>query len=159
MFSRIRNHEKLVENGENPSAVAKKLKEGTHEKDSDPSRILGKIENTETAKIMEQKERGKGKGKHGITELITKDPEVEKESEMDGKKGSKRAKNVSKDFDYNVSEIVDLHSYKEPIKAGKGKGKGKGKEPERVSEEETWEGEQQNYRREGEKEGEKEGDD
>jgi hypothetical protein len=150
MFSRIRNHEKLVENGENPSVVAKKLKEGTHERDSDPKRILGKRENTETAENTETKEieegkekeavKGKGKGKHGIIELITKDPEVENEGE---KKGGKRAKNGSRDFDYNVSEIVDLHSYKEPVKTGKGKGKGKGKgqEPERVKEEETWEGE------------------
>jgi hypothetical protein len=143
MFSRIRNHEKLVENGENPSAVAKKLKEGTHEKDSDPRRILGKRENTEIAESTETKDKEReekkpvGKGKHGIIELITKDPEVENEGE---KKGGKRAKNGSKDFDFNVAEIVDLHSYKEPVKAGKGKGKGKGQEPERVKEEETWEG-------------------
>jgi hypothetical protein len=147
MFSRIRNHEKLVENGENPSAVAKKLKEGTHEKDSDPRRISGKRENTETAENTETtgKEKGGknqiGKGKHGIIELITKDPEVENEGE---KKGGRRAKNGTKDYDYNVSEIVDLHSYKEPVKAGKGKGKGKGQgqQQERAKEEETWEGEE-----------------
>jgi ABC-type multidrug transport system fused ATPase/permease subunit len=42
MFSRIRNHEKLVENGENPITAAKKLKDGTHEKNSELPRKINK---------------------------------------------------------------------------------------------------------------------
>eukprot|EP00596_Hydrurales_sp_CCMP1899_P010403 CAMPEP_0119053036 /NCGR_PEP_ID=MMETSP1177-20130426/74145_1 /TAXON_ID=2985 /ORGANISM="Ochromonas sp, Strain CCMP1899" /LENGTH=339 /DNA_ID=CAMNT_0007032831 /DNA_START=646 /DNA_END=1662 /DNA_ORIENTATION=+ len=47
MFSRIRNHEKLVENGENPITVAKKTKDGTHERNSE---LPGKINKNSTHK-------------------------------------------------------------------------------------------------------------
>ena len=164
MFSRIRNHEKLVENGENPSTVARKLKEGTHEKDSDPFRILGNngnslktvcIEDTvkmtensiaETGRetetvIMESGEReikGKGKGKGrdrgreeeveeegAVTELIMKDP-VDAQEDKNAfslplslplsvsLKKNKRPKNGTMNLEFNLSEVQDLHSYKEP---------------------------------------------
>ena len=158
MFSRIRNHEKLVENGENPSIVARKLKEGTHEKDSDPFRILGNNGNSlktvyieDTVKTTENSiaERGreteiieggereikrKGKGRDrgreeeeevegAVTELIMKDP-VDAEEDKNAfslslslplsLKKNKRPKNGTINLEFNLSEVQDLHSYKEP---------------------------------------------
>ena len=164
MFSRIRNHEKLVENGENPSVVARKLKEGTHEKDSDPFRILGNNGNSlktvhteDTVKMTENsieetggvkfnggeikiKGKGKGKGKGrdrgkedkeeekeegAVTELIMKDPvDVEEDKNAFSLslplslslslKKNKRPKNGTMNLEFNLSEVQDLHSYKEP---------------------------------------------
>lgn len=152
MFSRIRNHEKLVENGENPSIVARKLKEGTHEKDSDPFRNLGdgnkgrivyseeSVEMTENAITEREGEgeeerriKGKRKGKdrnegkvgreggreeeNAVTELIMKDPidaEEDKNALSLTSKKQKRPKNGSLNLEFNLSEVKDLHSYKEP---------------------------------------------
>ena len=145
MFSRIRNHEKLVENGENPSIVARKLKEGTHEKDSDPFRILGGNSNSRKsvlrAEFVEMTEnpmteimdKGEGEiemiGKRGgredcaITELIMKDPiDAQEDRNSLSFKKNKRPKNGSVDLEINLSEVQDLHSYKEPSsKSQKGK--------------------------------------
>ena len=166
MFSRIRNHEKLVENGENPSIVARKLKEGTHEKDSDPFRVLGgngnkgetvyseeSVEMTENAiteiegegeeeKGIKGKRKGKDKieGKEGreggreggreeenaVTELIMKDPidaEEDKNALSLSSKKQKRPKNGSLNLEFNLSEVQDLHSYKEPSSSKMYKGK------------------------------------
>jgi hypothetical protein len=168
MFSRIRNHEKLVENGENPSIVARKLKEGTHEKDSDPFRILGgngnkgktvyseeSVEMTENAitdiegggdgreeeKGVIGKRKGKDRnegreGKEGreggreeenaVTELIMKDPidaEEDKNALSLSSKKQKRPKNGSLNLEFNLSEVQDLHSYKEPSSSKMYKGK------------------------------------
>ena len=122
MFSRIRNHEKLVEIGESPALVAKKAKEGTHEKDSDPSRIVGKKENSVSVVVK----KTDSKNDQGITELVKKNPE-EMEIEESVKSGNKKKKHGSENYDYNVSDIVDLHSYVDPKKKGKNGGKGKGK--------------------------------
>ena len=165
MFSRIRNHEKLVENGENPSIVARKLKEGTHEKDSDPFRILGgngnkgktvyseeSVEMTENAiteiegegdgREEEKGVKGKRKGKdrnegkegreggreeeNAVTELIMKDPidaEEDKNALSLSSKKQKRPKNGSLNLEFNLSEVQDLHSYKEPSSSKMYKGK------------------------------------
>lgn len=111
MFSRIRNHEKLVENGENPSVVARKTKEGTYEKD-DPLQAKKKII------ALQNVEK-----KIEMTKVTAEEEEGVK---------ARRPKNGTYDIEYNVSDIVDLHSYKDPKKA---KGK-KGKATE-VEEEET----------------------
>ena len=133
MFSRIRNHEKLVEIGESPALVAKKAKEGTHEKDSDPSRIVGKKDHFIVVKKTDPKNN------QGITELVRKNPE-EMETEESVKSGNKKKKHGSENYDYNVSDIVDLHSYVDPKKkgksGGKGKGKGKGEKAQEDNEEE-----------------------
>ena len=159
MFSRIRNHEKLVENGENPSTVARKLKEGTHEKDSDPFRILGNngnrpktVHSEDTVKMTknlieetgEVEIKGKGKGRDrgredkeegeeedegAVTELIMKDPvDVEEDKNAFSLslplslKVKKRPKNGTMNLEFNLSEVQDLHSYKEPTsKNQKGK--------------------------------------
>lgn len=162
MFSRIRNHEKLVENGENPSIVARKLKEGTHEKDSDPFRILGgdgnkgktvyseeSVEMTENSiteiegegedeKGIKGKRKGKDRneGKEGregdrkeentVTELIMKDPidaAEDKNALSLYSKKQKRPKNGSLNLEFNLSEVQDLHSYKEPSSSKMYKGK------------------------------------
>jgi hypothetical protein len=165
MFSRIRNHEKLVENGENPSIVARKLKEGTHEKDSDPFRILGgngnkgktvyseeSVEMTENSrtelegegdgrdgikgkrkvKDREEGKEGREGGREGreeenaVTELIMKDPidaEEDKNALSLSSKKQKRPKNGSLNLEFNLSEVQDLHSYKEPSSSKMYKGK------------------------------------
>ena len=86
MFSRIRNHEKLVENGENPAIVAKRSKEGTHEKDSDPNRVLGK----------------KGPGKKSLKMEVSGGEESDEKIEMidgDVEQGGKEGKEDGRKVD------------------------------------------------------------
>ena len=120
MFSRIRNHEKLVENGENPVAVARKLKEGTHEKDSDPTRSL-----TKKIELLPKKlEISKN------LEISNESVEIEISETVDGESveteiKKKRPKNGTLDIQYDASTVIDLHSYVDPKKKSKGKGKEK----------------------------------
>ena len=158
MFSRIRNHEKLVENGENPFLVAKKIKEGSHERDSDPHRVVGKMGGGSgsqgvgvTGRKNEQKNIVQNINKNGgddKTEIVEEEEEegeeegdndgnevaLEGEVEGEGEEGVKvrRPKNRSTDIQYELSSVIELHSYVDPKKNkngkenGKGKGKGKG---------------------------------
>ena len=117
MFSRIRNHEKLVENGENPVAVARKLKDGTHEEDSDPTRNLSKKKEILPKKL----------------EISDESVELEIGETVDGESveteiKKRRPKNGTLDIQYDVSNVIDLHSYIDPKKKSNSKGKGKDKE-------------------------------
>ena len=119
MFSRIRNHEKLVENGENPVAVARKLKDGTHEEDSDPTRNL-----TQKKEILPKK-----------LEISDESVELEIGETVDGESveteiKKRRPKNGTMDIQYDVSNVIDLHSYIDPKKKSNSKGTGKGKDKE-----------------------------
>ena len=143
MFSRIRNHEKLVENGENPAAVAKKLKDGTHEKDSDPTRSLSlkgktnilivKKEMNKMNQISENDINNAG-GRIGDFEGSNDSIGLTKtviEMETEGEVKTRQLKNGSVDIEYNISDVIDLHSYVDPKSKNKSKGQkqklGKGK--------------------------------
>ena len=129
MFSRIRNHEKLVENGDNPSIVARKTKEGTYEKDH-PA-LSKKTEIREKLAIVEKK------GNMENAEMIVEGGENTDLGDEITK--SRRPKNGTYDIEYNVSDIVYLHSYVDPKKSSR-KGK-KGKQEEEEQEEVLYEGE------------------